>query len=83
MGHLWKNTKKTVGDLTALLLALRSFAQAQGGIGKFAKWTEVSREHLSDILASKHNPQLDNLLVQLERRDSTTEQSTLPDKASV
>jgi DNA-binding phage protein len=35
------------GDTTALLLALRSVAQAQGGIGKLAKWTEG---HVSNFL---------------------------------
>lgn len=50
------------GDTTALLLALRGVAQAQGGVGKLAKRTGMSRQHLHDILASKHNPRLDNLL---------------------
>jgi probable addiction module antidote protein len=46
------------GDTEALLLAMRDVAEAQGGIGKLAKRT-TSREHLYDILASKHNPGLD------------------------
>jgi DNA-binding phage protein len=44
------------GDTDALLLAMRDVAEAQGGIGKLAKKTAISREHLYDILASKHNP---------------------------
>lgn len=50
------------GDTEALLLAMRDVAEAQGGIGELAKRTTISREHLYDILASKHNPRLDNWL---------------------
>jgi probable addiction module antidote protein len=50
------------GDTNALLLAMRDVAEAQGGIGELAKRTTISREHLYDILASKHNPGLDNWL---------------------
>ena len=50
------------GDTEALLLAMRDVAEAQGGIGDLAKRTTISREHLYDILASKHNPRLDNWL---------------------
>jgi len=50
------------GDTDALLLAMRDVAEAQGGIGKLAKKTTISREHLYDILASRHNPKLDNWL---------------------
>ena len=69
------------GDTESLLLAMRDVAQAQGGIGKLAKRTNITRPHLYDILASKHNPRLDNLLdilaglgfrVRLERREVTT-----------
>lgn len=49
-------------DTNALLLAMKDVAEAQGGIGKLAKKTTISREHLYDILASKHNPKLDNWL---------------------
>lgn len=50
------------GDTESLLLAMRDVAEAQGGIGKLAKRTTISREHLYEILASKHNPRLDNWL---------------------
>jgi len=50
------------GDTKALLLAMRDVAEAQGGIGELAKRTSISRQHLYDILASKHNPRLDNWL---------------------
>jgi len=50
------------GDITALLLALRSVAYAQGGIGKLAKQTGISREHLYQILSGKHTPRLDSLM---------------------
>ena len=48
------------GDTQALLLAMRDVAEAQGGIGELAKRTSISRQHLYDILASKHKPGLDN-----------------------
>jgi probable addiction module antidote protein len=50
------------GDTAALLLAMRDVAEAQGGIGQLAKRTAISRQHLYEILASKHNPRLDNWL---------------------
>jgi probable addiction module antidote protein len=70
------------GNTDALLLALGHVAKAQGGIGKLAKRTAVSREHLYEILASKHQPRLDNLLsilsglgfrIRLERQDIPAE----------
>lgn len=50
------------GNTDALLLALGHVAKAQGGIGKLAKRTDVSREHLYDLLASKHTPRLDTTI---------------------
>lgn len=50
------------GHTDALLLAMRNVAQAQGGIGELAKRTSITREHLYEVLASKHNPRLDNWL---------------------
>lgn len=50
------------GNTEALLLAMRDVAEAQGGIGQLAKRTAITRQHLYDILASKHNPRLDNWL---------------------
>jgi len=50
------------GDTEAFLLAMRDVAEAQGGIGELAKRTSISRQHLYDIFASKHNPRLDNWL---------------------
>ena len=46
----------------SLLLAMRDVAEAQGGIGELAKRTAISRQHLYEILASKHNPRLDNCI---------------------
>ncbi len=46
----------------ALMLALRDIAVAQGGIGKLAQRTRVSRPHLYEILASKHSPSLHTAL---------------------
>ena len=50
------------GDTDALLLAMRDVAEAQGGIGKLAKKTKISQEHLYNILDSKDDPGLDNWL---------------------
>ena len=80
------------GDTTALLLALRSVAQAQGGIDQLAKRTAVSREHWYEILASQQTPRLDHWLavlsalgfrVRLERQHVPTEPSPLREKAAV
>ncbi|MDP3995088.1 MAG: transcriptional regulator [bacterium] len=49
-------------DTQLLMLALRDIAVAQGGIGKLAQRTRVSRPHLYEILASKHSPSLDTAL---------------------
>ena len=77
------------GDTDALLLAMRDVAEAQGGIGRLAKRTSISRQHLYEILASKHNPGLDNWLsiltglgfrVRLERKNVTAE--PVPDLSS-
>ncbi|MBI1929012.1 transcriptional regulator [Candidatus Poribacteria bacterium] len=78
------------GNTDALLLALGHVAKAQGGIGKLAKRTKVSREHLYDLFASKHQPRLDNMLsilsglgfrIRLERQESPAEPSTSREKA--
>lgn len=70
------------GNTEALLLAMRDVAEAQGGIGQLARRTAISRQHLYDILASKHNPSLNNWLdilsglgfrVRLERQDVIAE----------
>ena len=50
------------GDTKTLLLAMRDVTEAQGGIGQLAKKTAISRQHLYEILAGKHNPGLDNWL---------------------
>ena len=80
------------GNTDALLLALGHVAKAQGGIGQLAKRTAVSREHLYDILSSKHTPRLDNLLsilsglgfrLRLERVEVTPSPSPLREKVAV
>ena len=49
-------------DADALLLAMRDVAEAQGGIGKLAKKTKISHEHLYNMLDSKDDPGLGNWL---------------------
>ena len=53
------------GNTDALLLAMRDVAEAQGGIGKLAKRTAVSCQHLYEILASQQTPRWDHWLAVL------------------
>ena len=79
------------GNTESLLLALQDVARAQGGIGKLAEQTDISRQHLYKVLSSKHNPRLDNLLdvllglgfrIRLERQDIAAEEKKIPAKWS-
>ncbi len=47
--------------IEALLLALRHVADAQGGLAKLAKKTQLNRENLYKMLSSKGNPKLNTL----------------------
>lgn len=47
------------GDTETLLVALRNVAEAKGGIGKLAKKTHLSRQHLYKLLSKSGNPRLD------------------------
>ncbi len=76
-------------NIEALLLALRHVAKAQGGIGQLAKRTDISRQHLYNILASKHQPRFDNMLsilsalgfrIRLEQHDYSSERTILREK---
>lgn len=49
------------GNSEAFLLALRHVAQAQGGIAKLAKKTNLNRESLYRTLSKKGNPKLQTL----------------------
>jgi probable addiction module antidote protein len=49
------------GDMEAFLTALRSVAQAQGGIAHLAAESGLSRQHLYKALSKKGNPQLGTL----------------------
>ena len=77
------------GNTNALLLALGHVAKAQGGIGQLATRIDISRQHLYDILASKHQPRLDNMLsilsalgfrIRLEHRDESSNRTVLREK---
>jgi probable addiction module antidote protein len=48
-------------DTEAFLLALRTVAEARGGIGELAKKTTLNRQHLYRTLSKKGNPRLDTL----------------------
>ena len=51
------------GNRRAFLLALRTVADAQGGIGALAHRTSVSRQHLYRALSEHGNPTFETLLV--------------------
>ena len=48
-------------DSGALLLALRAVADAQGGIGRLAKVSDVGRQTLYKALSAEGNPRLDTV----------------------
>jgi probable addiction module antidote protein len=45
------------GSLNAFLIALRSVADANGGVGQLAKATELGRESMYKTLSEEGNPQ--------------------------
>ena len=49
------------GDMEAFLTALRSVAQAQGGIAQLAEQSGMNRTQLYKALSEKGNPQLGTL----------------------
>lgn len=49
------------GDKNTFLLALRDVVEAQGGMTKFAKLTQISREHIYRMLSEKGNPEFSTL----------------------
>ncbi len=48
-------------DTEAFLLAIRTTAEATGGISELAKRTSLNRQHLYKTLSKKGNPRLDTL----------------------
>ena len=49
------------GDVSVLLIAIRTVVNAQGGIGALAKATGLNRQTLYRTLGGKHSPRLDTL----------------------
>ena len=49
------------GDMDAFLLALKNVIEASGSIGKTARKTKITRQHLYKILSGEGNPTLDTL----------------------
>lgn len=49
------------GDTEAFLLALRDVAEAQGGLGRLAKLTELNRQNLYKILSGQSKPRIDTI----------------------
>jgi probable addiction module antidote protein len=48
-------------DSEAFLLALRTVAEARGGLAELAKKTNLNRQHLYRTLSGKGNPRLNTL----------------------
>ena len=48
-------------NTSALLLALKDIAAAQGGLGKLAQQTNLNRAHIYKALSREGNPRLDTL----------------------
>ena len=48
-------------DRASLMLALRSVAEAQGGLGKLAENVNIKRENLYRALSEKGNPTIETL----------------------
>lgn len=48
-------------NTSALLLALKDIAAAQGGLGKLAQQTNLNRAHIYKTLSREGNPRLDTL----------------------
>ena len=53
-------------DATALLVALRNIADAQGGLTELARKTHLNRQNLYNILSKKGNPRLDTFGILLK-----------------
>ncbi len=49
------------GDTRALLLALRTVAEAKGGVSALAKKTKMNRQSLYKALSAEGNPRLDTI----------------------
>lgn len=48
-------------DKRVFLLALRDVTEANGGMSRLAKATQISREHIYRMLSDKGNPELQTL----------------------
>lgn len=53
-------------DPSVFLLALKDVIEAQGGIGNFAKKSDLNRENLYKILSEKGNPFLASIIKLLD-----------------
>ena len=53
-------------DKNVFLLALRDVVEAQGGMAKFARLTNISREHIYRMLSAKGNPEFATLQALLD-----------------
>lgn len=54
------------GDADSLLVALRTLAQAKGGLSMLAKKTGINRVHLYRMLAKGGNPSFKNVVTILQ-----------------
>ena len=53
-------------DIRVFLLALRAVSEAQGGMSRLARQSELNRENLDRTLSLKGNPRFFNLLTVLK-----------------
>ena len=69
------------GEVDVLLDTLRLVAQAQGGIAKLARKTEISRKALHEALSSDGNPRLRTFQSMLEALGLKMSFKTVPGHA--
>ena len=72
------------GNIEILLLSMKDIAEAQGGIERLAKWTNLSPQALTYLLNAKHPLQLDKVLdILSELKDSLHSNYTVVNKGSM
>ena len=71
------------GNIETLLLSMKDFTEAQGGIEKLAAWTNFSPQALTYLLNTEHPPQLDKVLDILSTlKDSRLQKHAVMEKQS-
>ena len=73
----WEETL-TDGNTKAFLLALKNVVAAQGSIPEVASESEISRQHLDQILSDEDNPTLETLTSVLQAVGLTIDFKPVP-----